>query len=147
MDYQITRVSDVLWFIRWYNEPSSPETEPNFLADLLYILDHTDKLVYFISDLRQGCITNVETLRRLGEMTRHPVWGGSSAFSGSSSLQEGTLYTKHFVNLFSKYSEHDKHRFVKEEFWFTPEDALAHLEVIAPGITAGIDWSQLIDPD
>lgn len=144
MDYQITRVSHALWFIRWYNEPSSSETETSFLADLQALLDKADQPIYFISDLRQGCITNVETLRQLGEMTRHPLWGGSSAFTGGS-LQEGALYTRHFVNLFSKYSEHEKHRLVNEELWFTPEDALMHLEAIAPGITAEIDWYALID--
>jgi hypothetical protein len=133
MDYEIVQVASNLIFIRWFNEPSAAATETRFLADLKQIVECSTQPVYFISDLRRGKITNVETLRRLGEMTRMHNWGGSSAFTDDS-------YTSLFVNLYSKYGDHSK-----EEVWTKPEQALKRLEGLCPGITAGIDWKALLE--
>lgn len=134
MDYEIKQIAPNLVFIRWFNEPTSADTEAQFLADLKYIVECANQKVYIISDLRRGKIANVDTLRKLGEMTHMPNWGGSSAFT-----EDG--YTAMFVELFSKYGDHSK-----EELWPTPEQALMRLESLCPGITAGVDWKAIIDP-
>lgn len=136
MDYQITCLSDQLVYIRWFRESDDPSAEEQFLHDLKYILDSAPRPVYTLSDLRDGRIDDVETVRKLAELTTsHPNYAGGTAFSQDA-------YTPMFVGLFSKYA----HARRSSELWPTFDLALNYLETLAPGITQGIDWESLLNP-
>lgn len=134
MDYQITPVSDQLIYIRWFRESDDPNAEEQFLRDLKHVLDSASRPVYTISDLRDGRIDDVETVRKLAEMTTsHPNYAGGTAFSQDA-------YTSLFVGLFSKYAHTRK----TSELWPTFEMALNYLEARSPGISQGINWESLL---
>jgi hypothetical protein len=137
MDYQITCVSHRLVYIRWFRESDDPSAEAQFLDDLKYVLDSASGPVYTLSDLRDGRIDDVETVRKLAELTTsHPNYAGGTAFSQDA-------YTSMFVGLFSRYSHHTRRT---SELWPTFEMALNFLETLAPGITQDIDWESLLSP-
>ena len=135
LDYEITQLSDELIFIRWYATPrlGSP-SERQFLADLRALLDNTQQPIYFVSDLRNGRIINLSTIQKLGKLFNHTNWGGSTAFSSDP-------ITSMMVGMFSRFAHREK---PEDEIWNTPEEALAYLETIKPGLTEGIDWAALL---
>ncbi|HEX3052271.1 MAG TPA: hypothetical protein VHP83_16545 [Aggregatilineaceae bacterium] len=135
MDYQITCVSDKLVFIRWFSEPESVKSENQFILDLRTVLDQAPYPIYVLSDLREGRLKNVETIRKLADLIEHhPHFATGTAFSQD-------IYTPLFVGLYSRYSHQAK---TERGIWPSLEDALSFLESIAPGITKGIDWDTLV---
>lgn len=136
MDYEITRVSDKIIFIKRHCDPCEPAVEEQFLADLEQALDEAGHPVYVISDLRAGRIKEVETLRKLGELVvEHPNFAGSTAFTGD-------IYTPLFVRIFSRFARQLR---PSNEVWANPNDALAYLESLELGVTEGIDWEALLN--
>lgn len=136
MDYEITKLSNELIYIRWYRSPSpSSKVESKFLSDLKILLDETENPVYFISDLRRGRIINVLTLQKLAELASHKNWGGSTAFSSKSTTED-------FVRTFAILARQDN---PLEEHQDTPEAAVAYLERMKPGITDGVNWVEVLD--
>lgn len=136
MDYEFTQLSPNLVFIRWYNNPTSPDIERQFVEDLKNIVDRAVQPTYFFSDLRQGCISNVHTLRKMGELTRHPNWGGGAALGKK-------LSTDMFVNTFERLSVDRK----GDRMLYTVSSALDVLEAQKTGITKNIDWSLVFDSE
>ncbi len=133
MDYEIHKVKPDLIFIRWHRAPSrQSESQQVFLADLKTLLDQATEPIYFLSDLRHGVITNIETLRRLGELTTHHNWGGGVSY--------GTKFsTDMYVDTFEGLSL----RKTGDHMAYTLEDALAYLESLKAGLTEGVDWDSL----
>lgn|GEM_PF-832090 len=136
-EYNIQALSDRLFLIIWHRSPESLKIEFDFLKDLRNRLDNAEAPIYFISDLRNGSITNVQTLHQLGQMTTHPNWGGGIAFSQSP-------LTKVFVRTFTRLIRNPQ---VSDGICATPEEALAFLENLQPGITQGIDWNAVLQTD
>lgn len=135
MFYELTPVSDNLIFIKWVKlrtEAAQPQSA--FIDDLRRRLDESPISLYFLSDLRQGRITDVAILQRLGKLTAHPHYGAGTAFSED-------VLGPIFVGVFSKFAERDKGDSV---FYKNVEDALAYLESAHPGLTQGIDWNQVV---
>ncbi|MBI5958143.1 MAG: hypothetical protein HY866_05380 [Chloroflexi bacterium] len=136
MDYQINSVSDQLVYIRWFREPEEERSVEKFLQDLKQVLDNSPHPVYILSDLREGRLKNVGDVRRLAELvSNHPRFASGTSFSQDA-------YTPVFVDLFSKFA-HQTDR--ASEIWPTLEQALGYLEVLAPGVTQGIDWVEIVN--
>jgi len=134
MYYVITPLSSTLYFIRWQRQAAETiRHEPDFLEDLKALLDAAETPIYFLSDLREGRIINHMTLQRLGQLTRHANWGGGAAFS------EDPL-TRRFMGVFARFSEPEKR---EDNLWKTPEEAIAYLESLCEGVSAGVDWDSV----
>lgn len=133
MDYEIQKLKPDLIFIRWHRPPTrQSDSQKTFLADLKKILDEAPMPIFFLSDLRRGVITNLETLRRLGELTLHPNWGGGVSYGTKFSTD---MYVDTFENLsLRKTGDH---------MAYTLEDALAYLESLKSGLTSDVDWDSL----
>ena len=134
--YDLRQVSDELIFIKWYkaaNEHTRPENE--YIDDLRQRIVTSPQPLYFLSDLRQGRIVDVGILQRLGSLTRHPNYGGGSAFSED-------VVSSMFVGVFSKFADAEKGSSV---FYKTIDQALAYLEALKPGVTTTVDWEVFIN--
>jgi hypothetical protein len=131
LPYTISTLSERLIYIRWEGSPSAEEGL-EFINSLNQVLNEAPTPLYFISDLRFGCITRSATLYKLTRLAAHPNWGGSVSFSGSAGIAV-------FVNLFARLS-----RRLTKEMWSTPHEAIAHLETLQPGLTTGIDWKTVL---
>lgn len=134
MDYKTKKLASNLIFIKWYRTPplNSPVVD-QFTRELELILEKADQPVYFISDLRKGRIIDMRAIRRLGDLTRHKNWGGSTAFSKEP-------ISAIFVRSFQKFSGQITSR---DTMHTTPEEAFGFLEALKPGITQDLDWSDI----
>jgi len=133
--YSMSLLKPNLLYIKWNDTPrADSEDEAQFLADLHFHLEQAEGELFIISDLRMGRIVTIETLRRLSEFAQHPNWGGSTSFTDKPS-------TRLLAGMFS-YFVHQVDR--AEEAWRTPEEAIAYLESLSPGLTKGIDWGFLL---
>jgi hypothetical protein len=137
MHYYLKALSEELLFIKWYKVPVGEATQPesHFIHDLKERLDTSPHPLYFLSDLRQGRITDVKILHQLGQLTRHANYGGGMAFSGD-------LISGIFVGVFSEFALPEKGTDVFHE---TIQDALAHLEAMKPGVTQVVDWAEVLE--
>jgi hypothetical protein len=135
MNYSIRQLSSELFYIRWHPRSGfNVADEKQFIHDLKVILNHAPDPVYFISDLRQGRITNVAVLNELAHLTRHKHWAGSTAF-GKNPL------SAIFVNTFSALAGQSRSH---KEIYDTPEECLMYLESLRLHLTHGIDWNEVL---
>ncbi|MBI5667333.1 MAG: hypothetical protein HZC41_04935 [Chloroflexi bacterium] len=136
MDYKITRLTDELIFIRWYRTPTVHSgSEEQFLTELERLLNESSGPLYFISDLRRGRIANVRSIQRLGALTQHKNWAGSTAFSRDP-------VTSLLVRSFQLFAHSAQS---KNEMQSTPEEALSFIESLKPGVTEGVDWVKVLN--
>lgn len=133
--YTIVPLKEDLIYITWLRDPTHKE-EHEFLKDLQRILETTPQRVYFLSDVRRAVIRTPNTLYHLAQLIQHQNCAGSTAFSGSFSA---TIY----VGLFQRFSQKPPET---PEVWPTPEQALAYLETLRPGLTEGLDWPHIFFP-
>ena len=133
MAYEIHQLSDQLIFIVWTRYPSSLE-EKQFLLEHKQQLDDATQPLYFISDLRRGKVMSVSTLSEMSKLARHDNYGGGTAFSSDP-------LSKIMVDSFRSLTREAKER---TQMFDAPEDALAFLESLSPGITQDIDWEEYI---
>jgi hypothetical protein len=138
MYYQITLLKDNLVYIKWYRAArSNTHSVKEFIADLQGRLNAASAGLYFISDLRQGRIVDMRVIQQLAGLSKHEHWAGSTAFSDNP-------VSNVLVRSFSTFAGQPKeHR----EIWTTPEEAIAYLEAMKPGITDGVDWKTLFDTE
>ncbi|MEL6269192.1 MAG: hypothetical protein AAFR22_05220 [Chloroflexota bacterium] len=136
--YSIQQLKKELVYITWDGSPRAADyaIEERFIRDLRTTLDEAAGPVYVLSDLRRGRISNMKTIQRLAELTRHPNYAGSTAFSGN-------LITNILVGTFSRFSVETQ---PKDAIWKTPEEVLAYLELLQKGVTQNIDWNALLNP-
>ena len=136
MYYDLRFLTDELLFIKWYRVASA-KTRPQaeFVDDITRRLNEAKGPVYFLSDLRLARVMDVATLQQMGQLTRHPNYGGGTAFS------RDTL-SNIFVRVFSRFAEPSKGN---GDFFETLEEALAYLESLKPGIAAKVDWKSLME--
>lgn len=136
MDYQITCLTDELVLIRWFHTPlPNSSCEDTYLAELGKLLDESPVPLYFISDLRKGRIANIRALRRLGRLTEHKNWAGSTAFSKDP-------ITSILVRSFKTFAVSGTSR---NEMQTTPEQALGFIESLKSGLTEGLDWAKILN--
>lgn len=135
MDYQIRQLTDQLVFICWYRTPApNSNCENQFLNELERLLDESPVPLYFVSDLRKGRIANVRSIQRLGALTQHKNWAGSTAFSRDP-------VTSLLVQSFKVFAHSARS---KNEMQTTPEEALSFIESLKPGVTAGLEWAKIL---
>lgn len=134
-DYTLQRLSARLMFIQWHRTPTS-ESGNSFVQALQSLLNEAEEVQYFISDLRRGRIIDMAVINRLGNLTRHPRWGGSTAFSANPISQI-------FAQSFLKLASHPKDL---NAIFDKPEDAIQFLESLCPGLTSepSLDWNAII---
>lgn len=136
-DFEIEQVAPKLFFVRWLTSPDAGSPcEENYLNVVNDILTQAPHPIYLISDLRRGRISNAYVLRELGKLTSHPLLAGSTAFSSDP-------VTNLMVGVFKQYARR-VNKGEHHETWETPEEAIAYLELLEPGITDGINWEKLI---
>ena len=133
MPYEIAALTQELVYIRWEGAPTAEEGI-EFINAMHGFLNEAERPIYFLSDLRKGCITRAATLHKLTRMAEHPRWGGSVAFVGSGGMAV-------FETLFSHLTGRSD---IEKEIRITPEEALVSLEILHPGLTHGIDWSPIL---
>ncbi len=135
MDYEITKLTDELVFIRWLQTPApASKVVDQYLIDLRAVLDESETPMYFLSDLRQGRIADVRSIQKLGQLTKHKNWAGSTAFSSDPIT---ALLVRSFRSFATKVNS-------RNEMQTTPETALSFLETLKPGITEDVDWDTVI---
>ncbi len=133
MNYSITKLSERLCFIRWTQDASDAEAL-EFVIELAAILEQSTVSLFFLSDLTRGCITQLDGLRRLADLTTHPNWGGSTSFASMSS----SVFSSLFGRLVNTRQQDDR-------TYMNPQEALDYLERLLPGITKDIDWSAILN--
>ncbi|MBL8131913.1 MAG: hypothetical protein JNL42_08650 [Anaerolineae bacterium] len=132
--YTFSRLNDHLVMISWQRSPRSDEAK-QYITDLTRLLDDSPEPLFFISDMRKGRIMEMSIIKQLSELARHPHWAGSTAFTETSlSRMFGEDYRRMVVA-----DKVDRNQIFRE-----PEQALAYLETLCPGLTAGVDWEALL---
>ncbi len=133
MAYEFTYLSSNLILITWMRYPTKEE-EITFLEEHANQLNEATEPLYYISDLRQGRITNLDTINKLSKLAKHSNYGGSTAFSRD-------FVSKIVVQSFQMFTVEAEN---KSEMFETVEEAIAFLESLKAGITQGIDWNDHI---
>ena len=80
MTYSCQYLSQNLILVTWYAYPTEDD-ECRFLAEHRQQLDAAEEPLYYISDLRQGRVISGDTLEQMSDLTKHPNYGGGTAFS------------------------------------------------------------------
>ena len=136
MAYHLLALNPQLIFITWERSPHPDEAQA-FINNVERWLNHAPHPLYFLSDLRQGRIVDIRIINQLSQLTKHPCWGGSTAFSQSP-------LSKIFVGNFQKMSRTTQD---VNTFFDLPEQAIEFLETLVPGITHNIDWHAILGLD
>lgn len=131
MDYESHKLSDEIVFFRWHRtsfQSEISESEQAYLAEIKRYLDAAHTPIYFVSDLRRGHITNIRALRKMGELTEHPNWGGGISFGAKPS-------TGMLVDTFERIALNKTGDHMTKSIG----ELVEHLEKLKPGITKGIN--------
>ena len=124
--------------VRWYRSPEmGAESETAYLTEVTAILNEATEPVFFMSDLRRGSIGNARILKELGKLASHKWLGGSTAFANDP-------VTELMINVFSQFAKRVRFQ-TNNETWDTPEEAIAYLETLSPGLTQDIEWDTVIN--
>lgn len=131
--YRINVLNNHLVYIEWKSNPLRDEAY-RFVDDLSSLLNNASQPMYFISDLRHGRIIDIRAIHQLSELTTHKNWAGSTAFSENPLSK---LFTTTFRKGIFKGGE-------RNTFFPTPEEAISFLEEMAPGVTEGVNWTEIL---
>jgi hypothetical protein len=135
MPFTFTALPNNLYFIRWEGGKATRTDGQQYILMFESLLAKATSPIYFITDLRQGHIGDIDILRRLSKLSSHPFWGGGTAFGNAP---ESEVFASFFARMVERQRRDD-------DVWPRPEQALAYLEALKPGITQGIDWAALIE--
>lgn len=127
MPYTFIPLNSRLYLIRWERNPTADESE-EFLRAFKQMLDEAPQPVATISDLRKGCITDVQVIRRLSQLCQSKKFLCGSSFGGVS----GQMFAGVFERLMARQDRDDS-------AFATAEEALRYLESLHPTITDNID--------
>ena len=133
MAYEFKHLSSNLILITWKRYPTKDEEEA-FLKEHTQQLSDATEPLYYISDLRSGRITNLDTINRLSKLAKHENYGGSTAFSKD-------FMSKIVVKTFQMFTSEAE---TKSRMFETVEEAIAYLESLKAGLTQNIDWNEHI---
>ncbi|MEO1443642.1 MAG: hypothetical protein AAFV33_24785, partial [Chloroflexota bacterium] len=86
MSYEIKPLKPEVYLIQWTAIPSQQQAG-EWVRDVQAVLDAAPHPVFFVSDLQRGYVEDVHALRRVGELTAHPMWGGGVSYSGKLGAQ------------------------------------------------------------
>lgn len=140
MSYRILMLSPCLYYIKWFEIPKPNSTlMKNYFFELNAILDSEDKPVYFLSDLREGHITNIHLLLQLAKVLSHKNFGGACYFSDKSAASRDMTMFRYIQSMSQSTGNSGKH-----VLFSTPEEALDYLESLEEGITQPVDWEEVL---
>lgn len=130
--YEFHKLKPELYLIVWCDFPTALQGE-KFLQELQAIVEHADRKVCFLSDLRRGYIKDTLQISKLSKVIAHPNCGPTTAF--------GSMGSQVFVGVTHRLLQ----RAQRNDFgWATLRDALKYLEEMQPGITADIEWDKVV---
>lgn len=133
MYYHLQSLTPQLCFITWRNAAwSQARPQTAFVDELSALLNTATHPLYFLSDLRQGHLMMVREVRRLAELAKHPQYGGGVAFSDR-------VVAEVMIESFAAFAGQSN------LFFQRLEQALARLEQMQPGLTAGVDWQAALE--
>jgi hypothetical protein len=132
MSYVLTALNPNLIYINLTEAPT-PADDQVYIQKVSEILDSATETVYFLVDFRKSITSNVSTIRRLAELTKHDNFGASIAFS---STQVRQVYAALFAGLAANGQTRN--------FYPDPQGAIDALETLKPGLTADIDWQGVL---
>lgn len=137
MSYKILMLNPNLYYIKWFEIPKPNSTlMKNYFFELNAILDSEEHPVYFLSDLRDGHITNIHLLLQLARVLDHKNFGGCSYFSDKTAAARD-------VNMFRFVQSSGNSN--KHILFSTPDEAITYLETMQDGITKQIDWDEVLN--
>ncbi|GAB4547920.1 MAG: hypothetical protein OHK0023_10000 [Anaerolineae bacterium] len=120
-----------LYLIRWEGNPTAAESE-EFLRAFKHMLDTAPQPVATISDLRKGCITDVQIIRRLSQLCQSKKFLCGSSFSDI----KGQVFAGIFERFMLRQGGDDS-------AFSSAEEALQYLESLHPTIAEGVDLNIL----
>ena len=133
--YEYTWLNEKLLFVQWHEGDADNEAR-QFLAELYNLLNEHETPFYILVDLRQGHIADTKTFSRIKFLPSHKNWSGSAAFHNDPI---STISNTTFQMLKSNSQD-------KDVILNIPEQAIAFLELLEPGLTADIDWDAILQP-
>ena len=131
--YQIQHLNAQLVLIRWQATPHYREAQ-QFISVLADMLAKTDVGLYFISDLRKGRVTHMQSIQQLTKLSQHEKWLGSVAFTDNPISE---IFAGSFRNMLVNSKE--RNAILRE-----PDKAIAFLEGLQSGLTNNIDWNDVL---
>lgn len=139
MPYKILMLNPRLYYIKWFEIPKPNSTlMKNYFFELNAILDSEEQPVYFLSDLRQGHITNIHLLLQLAKVLNHVNFGGCYYFSDKVAASRDIKMFR-YIQSTNAGGNGSKH-----VLFSTPEEAINHLESAEIGITKQIAWDDIL---
>jgi hypothetical protein len=132
MSYILTTLHSNLVYIELTANPT-PIDYNDYVRQVNQILKSATEPVYFLVDFRQSITSNVSTIRRLAELTKHRNFGASIAFSSDHVRQV-------YANLFAALAAQGQSR----NFYQDAQAAIDALEALKPGLTTGVDWQAVL---
>jgi len=143
MSYKILLLKPKLYYIKWTEipKPNSPLME-RYLFEMNAILDSEEDPVYFLSDLREGHITNAHLLLQLARVLDHKNYAGGASFSQNDAAERDQRMLQYIqtANRNSKIKAPNK-------VFLTPHEALDYLDEVKPGLIEGVDWDEVLSGD
>jgi hypothetical protein len=140
MSYRILWLNSSLYYIKWFEIPKpNSQIMKNYFFELNAILDSEEDLVYFLSDLRMGHITNIHLLLQLAKVLSHKNYGGGASFSDNVSASSDMTMFQYIQKMSRSTSTDHKH-----ELFVTSDEALDYLESLEVGITQNVDWDEVL---
>lgn len=131
--YKLIWLNDRLVFIKLDASISKVSTR-NLVRDLHKLLNQSTILIYILADLRHGHIVDTQIFNRIRFLTGHRNWAGSAAFRRNP-ISDLTNTKFQLLNLLP----HDR-----DVIFNIPEEAIAYLELLEPGLTDEIMWDKVL---
>lgn len=140
MPYKILLLKPQLYYVKWSEipKPNSPQMERYFF-EMNAILDSEEQTVYFLSDLRDGHITNAHLLLQLARVLDHKNYGGGASFSQNNAAERDLRMLSYIQTANMK-----AHVKAPNKLFLTPQEALDYLESVHPTITSDVDWDEIL---
>lgn len=140
MSYKILLLYPCLYYVKWFNipKPNDPLMKQYFF-ELNAILDSEEEPVFFLSDLREGHITNAHLLIQLVKVLDHKNYGGGCSF-GDSAMVQADVSMFNYMQQMSRGNNRQQ----ANEVFASPQEAIAHVEQRFPDIRSSVDWDEVI---
>lgn len=134
MDFEIRILKSNLILIRWHCIPKDQqEAGREWVKALKQQLNEASEPLYFISDLRNGYISDISVLNRASDLSKHRMWGGGVSLSTAH-------ITSIFVDIFASLGAWD----VQDGMKNNQQELVKFLEEMESGITADVDWDAVL---
>ena len=131
--YEFIWLNDKLVFVKLHENMLSDSTR-EFVKEFYKLLNQSKTPVYVLTDLRRGRIGDIQAFSRIKFLTQHKSWAGSVAFCNNPISDISN----------TKFQSLTRSQQNKDMIFNIPEEAIAYLELLEPGLTDGIQWSEVL---